>query len=159
MRISRSVVEPVSEMAIARKIGPMVLTDLVTHILYDTLERCGSLVSSIGRSFRDLQVKETGQRQVGWEWIRCLWWRLAEHRGLWQEKSGDDYPVVPVGAHGGRRESSEGKADRRNRTKFCDDVITRVRSGKRRDLLFIGVSPDTHPCDPSADWSQIGHRR
>ena len=88
----------------------MVLSDLVAHILYDTLERGGTLVSSIGRSFGYLQVEETGQRQMGWEWVRCLRWRLAEHRGLWQEKSGNDYPVVPVGAHGGRRESSGGQS-------------------------------------------------
>ena len=84
----------------------MVLADLVAHVLHNTLKRGGPLVSPIGRTFGDLQVKEARQRQMGWKWIRCLRWRLTEHRGLRQEKSGDDYPVVPVGAHGGRRESS-----------------------------------------------------
>jgi hypothetical protein len=37
----------------------MILADLVAHILYDTFEWAGSLVSSIGRSFGDLQVEET----------------------------------------------------------------------------------------------------
>jgi len=99
----------------------MVLADLVAHVLYDTLERSGSLVSPIGRSLGDLQVKETRQGQMGWEWTRGLRWRLAEHRGLRQEKAGDDYPVVPVGAHGGRREPSGRQS---GPSKSCDDVIT-----------------------------------
>ena len=37
----------------------MILADLVTHVLYDTFEWGGHPVSSIGRSFGDLQVKET----------------------------------------------------------------------------------------------------
>lgn len=61
---------------------PMVQADLVAHVLYDTLERAGCLVSPIGRSLGDLQVKEAWQRQMGWEWERCLWGRLAEHCGL-----------------------------------------------------------------------------
>jgi hypothetical protein len=36
----------------------MILADLVTHVLYDTFERGRGLVSPIGRSFGDLQVKE-----------------------------------------------------------------------------------------------------
>jgi len=30
--------------------------------------------------------------------------RLAEYHSLWQEKAGDDHPMIPVRAHGGRRE-------------------------------------------------------
>ena len=37
----------------------MILADLVTHVLYDTFEWGGRPVSPIGRSFGDLQVKET----------------------------------------------------------------------------------------------------
>lgn len=134
----------------------MILTNLVAHILYNALERGGPLVSPIGRSLGDLQVEETRQRQVGWEWIGSLWWRLAEHRSLWQEKTGDDYPMVPVGAHGGRRESSGRQS---GPSKSCDDVITRGSSGKPRDLGFSDVSPNTHPCDPSTERSQIGHNQ
>ena len=129
------------------------LTYLVAHILYNALERGGSLVSPIGRSLRDLQVEETRQWQVGWERVvGGLWWRLAEYRGLWQEKAGDDYPVVPVGAHGGRRESGGGQS---GPSKSCDDVITRASSGKPRDLVFSEVSPDTILVDPSTERSQI----
>lgn len=81
MRISWSVVELVSETAIASD-WPMVQADLVAHVLYDALERAGCLVSPIGRSLGDLQVKEAWQRQMGWEGERCLWGRLAEHCGL-----------------------------------------------------------------------------
>ena len=111
----------------------MVPADLVAHILYDALERGGSLVSPIGWSLGDLQVEETRQRQMGREWPRCLWWRLAEHRGLRQEETGDDYPVVPVGAHGGRRESSGRQS---GPSKSYDGVITGASRGKFRDLLF-----------------------
>ena len=99
----------------------MVPTDLVAHILYDTLEGGGSLVSPVGRSLRDLQVKETRQRQMSWEWTRCLWWGLPEYRGLRQEKTGNDHPVVPVGAHDGRREPGGRQS---GPSKSCDDVIT-----------------------------------
>jgi len=37
----------------------MILANLVTHVLYDTFEWGGHPISSIGRSFGDLQVKET----------------------------------------------------------------------------------------------------
>ena len=67
---------------------------------------------------------------------------------MWEEKGGDDYPVVPVGAHGGRRESS-GKQSRPS--KSYDDVITWASNGKIRDLLFAEVSPCVHPYDPSLE--------
>ena len=72
--------------------------------------------------------------------------RLAEHRGLWQEEAGDDYPMVPVRAHGGRKETG---GNRSGPSKSCDDVIS--------DLRFAEVTPHTHPLDPSAERSQMGH--
>lgn len=129
----------------------MIQTDLVAHILYDTFEyRC--LFSPIGRSFWDLQVEKTWQ--LGWEWVWCLWGRLAENRGLWQEKSGNDYPVVPVGAHGGRG----GFGGRQGGpSKSCDGILTWVRSGEVRDPLFAEAPPRTHPSNPSPERSQIGY--
>ena len=59
--------------------------------------------------------------------------RLAEHHGLWQEKAGDNHPMIPVRAHGGRKEPS---GERSGPSKPCDDVITCIRSGESRDRLF-----------------------
>ena len=99
----------------------MMLADLVAHVLYDTFEWGRCPTSSIGRSFGDLQVEETWQRQIGRERMWCVRGRLAEYYSLGQEKGGDNYPMVPVRAHGGRWRSS-GKQS--GPSKSCDDVIT-----------------------------------
>lgn len=85
---------------------PKIPVDLVTHILHNTFERGGCLLSPIRWSFRDFQVEETLQRQLGRKWTWCLGGRVSEYHSLRQEKGGDDNPVVPVRAHGGRKESN-----------------------------------------------------
>lgn len=130
----------------------MLLADLVAHILDDTFQWSRSLVFSIWRSFGDLQVEEVEWRP-SLEWLWCLWGGLADDHGVRQEKADDDYPMVPVRAHGGRMEC---RGRWSGPSKSCDDVITRVTHGELRNLFLAEVSPHAHPCDPSPDRSWMG---